>query len=268
MRFFWLLMLLLPCAAQTPHVYLDLSGPWTRTDPGRPPRPFTMPRRMFETEGPFRLEREITLPDSGLTGLALLMTPLGGSFEVKVNGQAVGGLQSSNPLFAPPLRSVVLPVPDGLLHTGNNILSVEVGAIKVVDRISTTVPPGQPMLGGAAELRAIAEGQERAYQLQRIYMPVDTVAQFLFCAILIWLSPGAVTARRCCGWRSTSEPWYSGTIFSTAWIFLPACPERRGTGLRLSISGSGRWRLSRRRWHCSNALCLPGFGFSRMRCSG
>ena len=61
----------------------------------------------------------------------------------------------------------------------------------MVDRIAASIPPGGPLVGGAVELRAIAEGQERAYQLQRIYMPVDTVTQFLFCAILIWLSRGS-----------------------------------------------------------------------------
>jgi len=192
MRFPGLLMLLtVPCVAQTPHIYVDLSGPWTRVDPGRPPRAFALPRTMLTTDEPFHLERDITLPDSGLTGIALLMTPLGGSFEVKVNGQTIGGLKSSHPSIAPPTRSVVLPVPDGLLHAGSNRLSVDVGAIRVADRLTTSVPPGGPLLGGAAELSAIADGRERAYQLRRVYMPVDTVAQFLYCAILIWLSRGS-----------------------------------------------------------------------------
>ncbi|HLK65739.1 MAG TPA: PP2C family protein-serine/threonine phosphatase [Bryobacteraceae bacterium] len=186
-----LAMLALPCKAQTTHVYLDLSGPWMRIDANQPPHPYRLPRTTLVTDGPFRLEREIQLPADGLTGLAILMTPLGGSFEMTVNGQSIGGLKPSRPWLAPPTHSIVLTVPDGLLHAGSNTLALEVGAIRVIDRLATGVPPASPLLGGAVELRAIAEGGERAHQLQRIYMPVDTVAQLVFCAVLIWLSRGS-----------------------------------------------------------------------------
>jgi len=160
-----------PSLAQTPHVYVDLSGPWTRVEAGKLPFPMSLPRESIVSEPPFRLERSVRLPAVGLSGLSLLMSPLGGGYLVNVNGTLVGGLRSSHTWWAIPEKGVLLPLPDGLLHEGENRIEIQAEGTRQGDPLSSMQPTSpfiRPALGEAGELRKIAEGQRSADQLAHV----------------------------------------------------------------------------------------------------
>jgi len=183
-----------PALAQTPQVYIDLSGPWTRAEAGKPAGTMSLPRHSIVSEPPFHLERSVRLPAEGLDGLSLLMSPLGSGYLVKVNGTPVGGLRSSHPWWAVPETGVVLPLPDGLLHEGENRIEVEAEGTREGDPLlamHSILPFISPALGEAGELRGLAEGQRSADQLAHFYLPVNASIQLLFAAILIGMSRGS-----------------------------------------------------------------------------
>lgn len=192
-RFLWAAAFLVtPLAAQPPHIYRDLSGSWLRTEAGQPPRPYLLPRTAVAQDGKFRLEREVELPGDGLEGLAILMTPIGGSFEIRINHQPIGGLKPAHPLLAPAIRNVVLPVPEGVLHAGVNLVTVDVEPTGLLNGLSgRQIRHGGPLLGGVAELESIAEGRQRARELRFIYLPINTVMELLFCVMLLGLTRGS-----------------------------------------------------------------------------
>jgi hypothetical protein len=186
-------------AAET-QVYVDLSGDWMRYEDGVAAQPFRLPTTTVAvraSDRPFRLERTLTLPDSGLTGLAVLMTPLSRPYVIRVNGAPIGGQGTPDSWLSPPHEPVVLPVPDGLLRPGSNRIEIEVRRSRMFFRGQGRLPEGGPLLGMEAMLRPIAEGRIRARQLRFVYLPVNCGLQLLFSAILWAMSRGAVTGVRC-----------------------------------------------------------------------
>ena len=179
-------------AAQHLHVYADLSGPWTRIEAGRPSRPFPLPRPLLTAETAYRLERDVQLPAGGLDGLALVMPPLSAGYAVSANGQQIGEWKSRYRFLAPAVKTVVLPIPNGALHPGRNQLAIDAEPVTVVDRLALKLAPsGGPLLGGMTEMRAIAEGRDRAWQLRSMYLPINTVMESMLAVVLIWLSRGS-----------------------------------------------------------------------------
>lgn len=175
-------------------VYVDLSGDWMRYEDGVAARPFRLPTTTVAvrtSDKPFRLERAVTLPDTGLRGLAILMMPLSRPYVIRVNGAPIGGQGTPDSWLSPTHEPVVLPVPDGLLHPGDNRIEIEVGRTRMFFRGQGRLPDGGPLLGSETVLRPIAEGRIRTRQLRFVYLPVNCGLQLLFAAILWAMSRGS-----------------------------------------------------------------------------
>jgi hypothetical protein len=191
----WLLLAAMGAtAAPSTNVYMDLSGEWKVSGSQIASGVLVLPLAddaKLPGDQAFVLEKTITLPDTGLNGLAVLIMPFERAYTLKINGMRIGEHGSPESLLSPDANPIVFALPDGALRPGQNQMVMEVSTARLVPIGQLSYPRDLPLLGPTAQLKMLAEGQISTRQLRRVYLVVNCGLQLLFAGILWAMSQGS-----------------------------------------------------------------------------
>jgi hypothetical protein len=175
--------------AQTP--YFNLSGEWTLTEPGKPPRSVRIPYNLAtQPVGRYTIERTLDLPPAlDSSRLALLIPAMHGSLRVRVNGIEVGGYGDMRTVKTPAIRPRAYSLRPAA-RASHLRIEIEISRPRSFPVEMQRVPgkSDDPILAGAQNIRGELAGRESIDGASQLFNGMVAAASLLVTMVVLLLS--------------------------------------------------------------------------------